>query len=110
MSWRERAGALGWDEETQAFMEISAHFLCVYFSHSEEGAERVLEGFLERYGGEFFEDWVHQLGAYPFAAACHYLVHLNGDRNRLGDWLRESGHQRAPDAALEVFRQRYFNR
>ncbi|MCZ7646574.1 MAG: hypothetical protein M5U26_15020 [Planctomycetota bacterium] len=98
------------DEDTGRILDISKDFLHMYFGYNKESAKTLMKTFIEEYGDTFDEDEIHRQSAYRIAAISHYLVGLQGQREKLGHWLIESGHQNSPASALQYFRENYFQR
>lgn len=97
------------DDDTYKVLDIAHYFLGHYFGHSEENAGAIMVSFFQEYGSRFDENVVHHESAYRMAAIIHYLLHLKGEPDKLGDWMLESGVNQQPSEALEYFREHYFN-
>jgi hypothetical protein len=105
MSWKKH---VFFDEDTIRLLQIAQDFLVQYFGHDTDEAEQLVSKFLET--SVWDEDIMHHESSYRVAAAAHYLCALGGDRSTLGTWLLEEGHNTPPRAALEYFREHYFQK
>jgi hypothetical protein len=111
MSWKNIVNQIGYDEETQRLLQISVDFLSMFFGYNEVEANKLMKSFLSLYSKNFDEDMLHHESSYRVSAIVHYLVGLNGERNKLQEWLVENiNNQRTPYEALEYFQEHYFDK
>ncbi len=110
MKWKQMFNELDYEdrEETEKILEIAEHFLCKYFGHDLSYADEILYQFLHRYSQRYDEDFIHHEMSYRVAATVHFIIHLNGSTNDLGNWLVETGHARPDPEATEYFRKHFF--
>lgn len=98
------------ENDTFKMLDITLTFLETYFGHSSDSAEAAMKHFFETDSDRFNEDVIHHEMPYRMAAIIHYLCDLNGDPNRLGNWLLEQKFNLTPQEALDYFRRHYFEK
>jgi len=107
MKWRDRIQ--DYDDDTITVVNISIDMLVRYFGHTMSTAEDTMDRFFADYGEYYDEDFIHHESAYRFAAIAHYLSNLNGSRERVGEWLQDSGHAHSPGEANDYFWKKYYD-
>jgi len=109
MNWREEAKRLDYEDrdETELLLEIAHHFLCEYFGHKTDYANDIMIKFLKNYSSSYNEDFIHHEMSYRVAATIHFVIHLNGSPNKLGEWLIENVNKKHNPEADEYFRRHF---
>lgn len=106
MSWQEHATHL--DDDSKVLVDIAVTFLGMYFHHSRPDAARLMSAFLIRNRTRHGNDYFQYEGPYRAAATVHFVEALAGNPNDALAWLRSTGHNNPPHAAVKYFHDHYF--
>jgi hypothetical protein len=98
------------DDDTFRILDIALTFLEQYFHYTPEDAELKMNVFLKDFSTRFDEDAIHHESSYRLAAIIHYLTGLNGNPNKLGDWMVANKFNQSPPDAMDYFRRHYFEK
>lgn len=96
------------DDDTYRILDITLVFLQRYFGHTGAKSCELMKEFFMRFSKRFDEDVIHHELSYRMAATIHYMTFLQGDPNKLGNWMLETGANQPPGEASEYFREHYF--
>lgn len=89
-------------------IEIAVDFLVMFFEHSRDEAEAMMDAFIDTYSIYYDEVAIHREMSYRMAAKVHYVEALNGSYETAHEWLVQSEHNQTPQMARSYFHKKYF--
>ncbi len=105
--WQDFAGDL--DDETKRVVAIGVDVLVVVFGCERMEAESLMATLFEKHSDRYDEDHIHRESSYYLAAAAYFVGREGGEINSFIPWLNQTGRLKAPEVALKMFREKYFD-